>query len=93
MVARHKAVVSLGQRATKMFDGPIHLGGVGNSQVISKQGIFQVNLPLANERDAKLNGVCLSKITQTFFLGYSSQVLSGWKKSSGTSKGFSVFGR
>ena len=49
MVSRIEAVNSIGSmRATLQKSGPIDLGGVGNTQVVSKHGIYQVKLPLAN---------------------------------------------
>lgn len=66
MVSRLKAIKSIGSRATKLSDGPINLAGVGNSQVVSKHGIYQVKLPLANGKDARLSGICIDNITNKF---------------------------
>ena len=66
MVAKHEAIVRLGDRAKQEMKGPISLGGVGNLKTESVHGIYQVRLPLANGKDAVLAGVCLDKITNTF---------------------------
>jgi len=66
MVAKHDAVVRLGERAKQIMKGPISLGGVGNLKTESKHGVYQIRLPLNNGRDAVLAGVCLEQITNTF---------------------------
>ena len=66
MVAKHDALVRLGNRAHQEIKGPISLGGVGNLKTESKQGVYQIRLPLTNGKDAVLAGVSLDKITNTF---------------------------
>ena len=66
MVIRHDAVVRLGDRAKSEFKGPISIGGVGNIEMESKHGVYRINLPLLNGKQAVLAGVCLDRITSTF---------------------------
>ena len=66
MVAKHDAIVRLGNRANQEIKGPISLGGVGNLKTESKHGVYQIRLPLTNGKDAVLAGVCLDKITSKF---------------------------
>ena len=66
MVSRYAAMKSIGKRATKEFSGPVTLGGLGNAQITSSHGTYQVKLPLFNGNDAVLSGVCLDQITVEF---------------------------
>ena len=65
MVSRYAAIKSIGKRASKEFSGPVTLG-VGNAQITSSHGTYQVKLPLFNGNDAVLSGVCLDQITVEF---------------------------
>ena len=53
-------------RATKIYDGPLTLSGVGDNKTSCKHGLFSVKLPLFNGREVNLSGVCLDKITSEF---------------------------
>ena len=66
MVSRYDAIKRIGNRAIEELPGPISIGGVGNSQVKTKHGIYQVKLPLFNGNEATLSGVCLDQITVKF---------------------------
>eukprot|EP00794_Sanderia_malayensis_P006911 gene6911-biopygen5645 len=65
-ISRHEAVKQLKQRAKQVYAGPILTNGVGNLTSESKNGIYTVNLPLANGKDAIMTGVCLDKLTHNF---------------------------
>ena len=67
MVSQYAAIKSTGKRASKEFSGPVTLG-VGNAQITSSRGTYQVKLPLFNGNDAVLSGVCLDQITVEFLL-------------------------
>ena len=66
MVSRYDAIKRIGNRAIEELPGPISIGGVGNSQLKTKHGIYQVKLPLFNGNEATLSGVCLDQITVKF---------------------------
>ena len=66
MVSRYAAIKSIGKRTSKEFSGPVTLGGVGNAQIRSRHGTYQVKLPLFNGNDAVLSGACLYQITVEF---------------------------
>ena len=66
MVSRHDAIKRIGGRAKLEIKGPTLLGGVGNVRTESKHGIYQVRIPLHNNKNAVLTGVCLDQITSTF---------------------------
>ena len=66
MVSRYAAIKSIGSRAKQESSVPISIGGVGNAQVKSNHGIYQVKLPLFNGSDATFSGVCLDEITVKF---------------------------
>ena len=66
MVSRYAAMKSIGKRTTKEFSGPVTLGGLGNAQITSSHGTYQIKLPLFNGNDAVLSGVCLDQITVEF---------------------------
>ena len=66
MVSRYAAIKSIGSRAKQESSIPISIGGVGNTEVKSNHGIFQVKLPLFNGSEATLSGVCLDQITVKF---------------------------
>ena len=57
MVSRYAAIKSIGKRASKELSGPVTLGGVGNAQITSSHGTYQVKLPLYNGNDAVLSGI------------------------------------
>ena len=40
--------------------------GVGDSNTLATQGVYQIKLPLSNKEKATLSGVCIDKITQPF---------------------------
>ena len=65
MVSRYAAIKSIGKRASKEFSGPVTLR-VGNAQITSSHGTYQVKLPLFNGNDAVLSGACLDQITVEF---------------------------
>ena len=62
----HSAILELGDKATKIFDGPIPIGGVGGLSMESRHGIYQIRIPLANGKDAKMTGIVLDQITSSF---------------------------
>ena len=66
MVSRYDAIKRIGERAKLEVKGPTLLGGVGNVKIESKHGIYQVRIPLHNDKNAVLTGVCLDQITSTF---------------------------
>ena len=66
MVSRYDAIKRIGGRAKLELKGPTLLGGVGNVKTESKHGIYQVRLPMHNNKNAVLTGVCLDQITNTF---------------------------
>ena len=61
MFSRYESIKSIRKRPSKEFPEPVMLGGIGNAQVISTHGIYQVKLLLFNGNDAVLSGVCLDK--------------------------------
>ena len=66
-VSRLNAVKRLGApRATKEFDGPIRLGGVGGISTERPHGIYSVRLPMLDGNEATMTGVCMNEITQEF---------------------------
>ena len=65
-VSRYGAIERLGSRAIKEFDGPVILGGVGGICTESRYGVYSVKLPLVNNNEALLTGVCLQQVTQEF---------------------------
>ena len=54
MVSRYATIKSIGKRASKEFCGPVTLGGIGNAQITSSHGTYQVKLQLFNGNDAVL---------------------------------------
>ena len=66
MVSKYDAVRRIGHRAVEEVAGPISIGGVGNSQVKTKHRIYKIQLPLFNDNEAALSGVCLDEITMKF---------------------------
>ena len=66
MVSRYAAIKSIGSRAKQESSIPLSTGGVGNTEVKSNHGIFQVKLPIFNGSEATFSGVCLHQITVTF---------------------------
>ena len=72
MVSRYAAIGSRakreseGPRAKQEKSIPPSIGGVGNTEVKSNHGIFQLKLPLFNGSEATLSGVCLDQITVKF---------------------------
>ena len=66
MVSRYAAIKSIGSRAKQESSIPISIGGVGNTEVKSNHGIFQVKLPLFNGSEATFSKVCLDQITVKF---------------------------
>ena len=57
MVSRYAAIKSIGKRASKESSGPVTLGGVGNAQITSSHGTYQIKLPLFNGNDVALSGM------------------------------------
>ena len=66
MVSRYAAIKSIGSRAKQESSIPISIGGVGNTEVKSNHGVFQVKLLIFNGSEATFSGVCLDQITVTF---------------------------
>ena len=66
MVSRYAAIKSIGSRAKQESSIPISIGGVGNTEVKSNHGIFQVKLSLFNGSEGTFSGVCLDQITVKF---------------------------
>ena len=65
-ISRRQAVKQLKTRAKQVYAGPIQTSGVGNQVSTSNNGIYSVNLPLANGEDATMIGVCMDKLTHDF---------------------------
>ena len=66
LVVRKDAVDRLGSYATKIFDGPLNISGIGVASTSSNHGIYAINIPLADGQIASMSGICLDKLTQTF---------------------------
>ena len=65
MVSWYAPIKSIGKRASKGFSGPVTLG-VGNVQITSSHGTYQVKLPIFNGNDVVLSSVCLEQIRVEF---------------------------
>ena len=65
-MSRYTAIKSIGSRAKQESSIPISIDGVGNTEVKSNHGIFQVKLPLFNGSEATFSKVCLDQITVKF---------------------------
>ena len=57
MVSQYAAIELTGKRTSKEFSGPVTLGGVGNAQITSSHGTYQIKLPLFNGNDVALSGI------------------------------------
>ena len=57
MVSQYAAIELIGKRTSKEFSGPVTLGGVGNAQITSSHGTYQIKLPLFNGNDVALSGM------------------------------------
>lgn len=66
MLSRYAAIKPIGSKAKQESSIPISIVGVGNTQIKSIHGIFQVKLPLFNVSEAAFSGVYLDKITVKF---------------------------
>ena len=66
MVVKYDAVLKLGSRAKQVVKGTILLGGIGNLDMESKHGIYQIIISLNNGRNAVLAGVCLDDLRNSF---------------------------
>ena len=62
MVSQYAAIKSIGKRASKEFPEPVTLGAVGNAEITSSHGTYQVKLSLFSGNDAVHSGVCLDEI-------------------------------
>ena len=60
------AVDSLAGNAAQVFDGSVKLGGVGGLEMETPHGEYQISLPLADGKNAKLTGIVLDQITHPF---------------------------
>lgn len=65
-VVSKKAIELLGSKAKKISSEPVILGGVGECQTKSLNGIFSVTIPLHDDQEVTFSGVCLDRITSTF---------------------------
>jgi len=66
-ISRLDAVSQLSnKRAIQVYARPIMTNGVGDVTSQSNNGIYTVNLPLANGKDAAMTGVCLDKLTHEY---------------------------
>ena len=65
-VVSKKAIELLGSKAKKISSEPVILGGVGECQTKSLNGIFNVTIPLHDDQEVTFSGVCLDRITSTF---------------------------
>ena len=63
LVTKHAAIVRLGKRAVQEVKGPLNLGGVGDTKVISPHGVYRIKIPLFNGKCASMAGICLDTIT------------------------------
>ena len=66
MVSNYDAIRGIGYRAIEEVAGLISIGGVCNSQVKTKHGIYKIQFPLFNGNEATVSGVCLDEITVKF---------------------------
>ena len=66
MVCRFNSIKRLGGRALQEVEGPLPIGGVGNMELLSPHGVYQIRLPLHSGKNAVLSGICLDQITSTF---------------------------
>ena len=66
LVCTHDAVTKLGAYSTKLIDGPIPIGGVGDIKLESRHGIYQITLPLFDGRLANMRGTVLDRVTSEF---------------------------
>lgn len=68
MVVRKSVVEKLAAvgRAIQIVPGPIILSGVGDQKSVCIDGVYSICLPLYNNGNAILTGLCLPKITTTF---------------------------
>ncbi|MCH2405590.1 MAG: hypothetical protein MK200_05290, partial [Nitrosopumilus sp.] len=66
LVSRYNAVERLGKISKKQTNGPISLGGVGNINVESPYGIYQISLPLYNGRNAIMSGTVIDEVASEF---------------------------
>ena len=84
MVSRYAAIKSIGSRAKQESFIPISIGGVGNTEVKSNHGIFQVKLLLFNGSEATFSGVCLDHLTVKFLQyplkGIVEDIAAGYKR-------------
>ena len=62
VVSKYAAIKSIGKRSSKEFCGPVILGGVGNAEITSSHGTYEVKLPLFSGNDTVLSCVCLVNI-------------------------------
>ena len=68
MIVRKSAVEKLAaiNRAKQVVPGPCVLTGVGDQKTECVEGVYSICLPLHNNRNAILTGLCLPKITTKF---------------------------
>ena len=60
------AVSKLKNRSTLLRQGPFELVGAGNVTTVIKHGVYEVQLPLANGKEALFAGLCLDEVTSKF---------------------------
>ena len=65
-IVRQSAVKKLQTHVIKEFDGTINIGGVGGIVKQSPHGIYTVKIPINDDQNATMTGVCLERITQKF---------------------------
>ena len=53
-------------RANQVIPGPIPLFGVGNQRSQSDYGVYNIQLPLHNEKEAIMSGIILDNVTKAF---------------------------
>ena len=82
-------MLRLGKHAQEIIADPTPLGGVAGMKSTSPHGIYRVELPLQNGKTAKLTGLCLDVITETFPI-YPLQVIEQDLQSAFRSTGKSV---
>ena len=63
---KKEAADRLGIRAKMVSNEGYFMKGVGGVISLAKHGLYQVQLPLANENDALFMGLCLDEITEHF---------------------------
>lgn len=65
-VSRFASIQRIKNRIKQVVKGPLSLGGVGECEIVSPHGVYEVKIPIATGRDVEFFGVCLEAITTKF---------------------------